>query len=93
MSWIEKCELLLNDELNTREMMKVSGLPHEKVKEIRLKINAQQRERGMPLYNPKLVPTELFLREIGKTYNHFEDRAKKEVRLIKLKREVIDKTK
>lgn len=87
MKWIERCELLLNDDLNTKDMIFITGWNHTKIKELRLKIVAEQIEKGEPLYDHRRIPTELFLKKIGKTYKGFELKAERQVRLNKFKTE------
>lgn len=69
-------------------MIFITGWNHTKIKELRLKIVAEQIEKGEPLYDHRRIPTELFLKKIGKTYKDFELKAERQVRLNKFKTEL-----
>lgn len=85
MNWIDRCELLLNEDLNTKEMMAVTGKNNTEIRKLRLEIVAEQIEKGEPLCDTRRIPTELFLEKIGKTYQYYEIRAKRQARLNELK--------
>ncbi|WP_159648257.1 hypothetical protein [Erysipelothrix aquatica] len=84
--WLDRYEILLNEELNTEMMKKVLGKPHGIVRKLRIDMVAKFNLEGIRLADERLIPTELFLREINRTMKYYENKMNQEAILNKYKR-------
>lgn len=88
MCWIEKCEILLQPEVNTTNIMKVLGKGHEYSRKLRQEIVIHYKDKGIIFEDVHRIPTDLFLEYIGKPYSYFETKARQQSRLQKMKGEM-----
>lgn len=83
--WAKKYELLLNEELNTEQMKFILGRSHDVVRKMRIEMLAGFKKEGIKLYSNKLIPTELFLKHIGRNLQYYERKMIQEYKLNKYK--------
>ncbi|QIK56630.1 hypothetical protein G7059_01600 [Erysipelothrix sp. HDW6A] len=88
MKWLEKYEVLVNnEELNTEHLKLFVGKVHRVARQYRIDLVAELEQKGIKLANPMLIPTELFLEHIGKDMNYFETKMKQEAKIAKYRKE------
>lgn len=88
MTWLEKYELLLNEDLGVTQMMKLLGQKHEDAKALQTKILLDLRAQGIKLPNERRIPTELILKALNKDLKYYEVKMMQEVKLRKIKEDL-----
>ncbi len=85
--WSRKYELLMEEELNTEMMKVILGKPHAHVKNLRIEIITNLALTGIKLADNYLIPTEIFLKHIGRDMKYYEQKMKQESILNKYRKE------
>lgn len=87
MSWLERFEIITcKEELTIPQIAKVIGKSIRKATEVRNDVIKFCDTKKIELPSDQ-IPTQLLLEHIGKTHKYFEDNARREIRLMKLKEE------
>lgn len=73
--------------LNTEQMKFILERRHSYVKKLRIEMIAKFKEEGIKLYSNKRIPTELFLKYIGRNMQYYERKMIQEAKLRKYKGE------
>lgn len=85
MSWLRKYELLLKEYLISKDINEITGWNYTLTRKWRIEFLAKLKSNGIELSNQNKIPTELFLEEIGKDIEYFEEKMEQEYKLVETK--------